>query len=201
MTKEKYRIEGVVIRAVPFKDYDCILSLFTREEGLIKFVVKGAYHAKNGKGSVVVPLSLIEAIYSRGRSELYSCSELAMINPQHSLRQSLPFLEGACEMLKAIEATQLPGKVSSELYQLLLVYLKKLPESIDTKCVSASFYLKTLNYEGLLSSALFPMNEEDRQMVEVLTLCRDFKSLAQLSISPFLANQIKEFFYQSVQNV
>lgn len=196
---EKTRAEGIVIRTLPFKDYDGILSLFTQDEGLIKLVVKGAFNSKNGKGSLTTPLSLVETIYTKGRSELYSCREIAMLNPHHNLRQNLATLEAACEMVHVIEATQLPGKVVPELYQLFLTYLKRLPEACDPACISTSFYLKTLNHEGLLSSNnLFKMSAEERQLIEVLTLCRDFSLLSKLTVEPSLAVQVKEFFQQSI---
>lgn len=196
---EKLRTEGVIIRGIPFKDYDCILSLFTPNDGLIKLFVKGAYHSKNGKGSLIAPLSQIEAVYTKKQSELLNCYEIAMVNPHHHVRQNLSMLEAACEMLKAIESTQLPAKAAPDLYRLFLIYLKKLPEASDPTCISSSFHLKTLSHEGLLASnALFKMAAEERELIEVLALCRDFSLLSKLTIDPALASQVKQLFHQSL---
>lgn len=199
---EKLHIEGVVIRVFPFREYDRILSLFTPQEGLIKFVVKGAFTAKMGKGSHTTPLNLVEAIYTQGKNELHACREMTLIEPHHSLRQNLPTLEAACDMLKTIESTQYPGKAVPELYALFRAYLKRLPEAVDPAAISTSFRLKTLRHEGLLSELeLFPMNTEERQLLEVLALCRDFSLLAKLSIEPAFVSRIHHHLWAKVDGL
>lgn len=43
---EKFTAEGIVVNAIPFRNYDCILTLFTPSEGLVKFFYRGAYSKK-----------------------------------------------------------------------------------------------------------------------------------------------------------
>jgi DNA repair protein RecO (recombination protein O) len=148
---EKLNTEGIVINAIPFRNYDCILTLFTPLDGLVKFFVRGAYSSKKGGGSGITPLSVVEVTYTKGRSDLYSCTEIAVINHHLSLRHNLGILEAACEMLRALSITQQPGKAAPELYQLLLMYLQKLPHFVLPQIISNSFKLKLLRYEGLLA--------------------------------------------------
>lgn len=193
------RIEGLIIREFPFQEYDRIVSLFTPIEGLIKLFVKGSRLTKKGHCHPTAALNVVEAVYTQGRSELYPCRQIEVINNNLKLRQNLPTLEAACDMLQTILSTQLPGKAAPELYQLLLIYIKKLPEMKDPHILSCSFRLKTLRYEGLLNIDAFETTTlEEQQLIEVLTLCRDLKLLALLEIEESLVTKTKNFFLESI---
>lgn len=197
---QKIRVEGIITRASPFGENDRILSLFTPEYGLIKLYVKGAYLSSKNKGSSTNPLNIVEAVCTQGRSELYSCYQIEAINQQISLRQNIDVLEAACDMLNTINTTQLPGKAALKLYQLLLIYLKALPNITQPLILSTSFRLKTLRSEGLLNdSRLFSMTVEEQELIEVITLCRDISLLGQLTISLQLAESVKTFFKKILQ--
>ncbi len=193
------RVEGLIIREIPFQDYDRILSLFTPTEGLIKLFVKGSGRVKEGNSHRTAPLNIVEVVYTQGRTELYPCREITVINNQLQLRKNLSVLESACDMLQTILSTQLPGKSAPELYQLLLIYLRKLPEVGNPNILSTSFRLKTLRYEGLLDyNAFKDLKTEEKQLIEVLSLCRDLKLLALIDIEESLTFKIKDFFLQSL---
>lgn len=221
---EKLNTEGIIVNALPFRNYDCILTLFTPLEGLVKFFVRGAYSSKKGGGSgITTPLSVVEVTYTRGRGDLYSCIEINVINHHLPLRHNLATLEAACEMLQALFATQQPGKTAPELYQLLLMYLQKLPQVLLPQVISNSFKLKLLRYEGMLAflshcsicaellgdtwiheneaycsahtpSEALSLTKEEREFVEILAFCRDFSFLAKMSISGLLCQKIHKLF-------
>ena len=196
------RTEGIIIRAFPFHEYDRIVSLFTPKEGLIKLFVKGAYQTKKGHGGRTSPLNVVEAIYQQKKSELLPCRDIEVINSHSKLRLNLEVLDSACDMLQTVLSTQYPGKASPDIYHLLLNYLEWLPEMEQPQFLSTSFRLKTLRQEGLLDeNSLFRMNEEERQLFEVLTLCNDTSLLAPLTIEETFANKIKDFFVQSISSI
>src|SRR5581483_3573775 len=128
-------------------------------EGIIKLYVKGAYLKQKNNGATSNPLNLVEVIYKKTKSEMYSCYDIQILESHLSLRQSLITLECACDMLQTVILTQFPGKPAPKLYALLLIYLKKLSIVTDPMLFSTSFRLKTLKHEGLLNhSDLFPMS-------------------------------------------
>ncbi len=195
--------EGVVAHALPFQEYDRILTVFTPGNGLIKLFVKGAFSQKKGQGSSTAPLTQIEATCTKGRSELYNCRELDVLNSHLKLRQNLATLDAACDMLQTVLATQMPGKASPDLYQLFLAYLTRLPEASNPLAISTSFRLKTLRHEGLLalSTHLDPtLFDSERQLMEYLAFCRDFQLLASLPVDDILAGKIKNLFQQSLEH-
>lgn len=149
---EKLRTEGIVVNSIPFQDYDRIITVVTPDEGLIKFIFKGSASTKSGKASSTTPLTVAEFIYSKGRSDLLKGHEISPLDHQLALRNNLNTLEAACDMLQIINATQMPGKSCTNLYKLLLAYLKKLPFAHDPATLSTSFRLKTLRHEGMWRS-------------------------------------------------
>jgi DNA repair protein RecO (recombination protein O) len=225
---EKFKTEGVVINAIPFRNYDCILTLFTPIDGLIKLFYRGAYSSKKGSGSGTTnPLSIVEIVYTKGRGDLYSCIEISVINHHLGLRNHLPTLEAACEMLKCISATQMPGKIAPDLYQLLLIYLGKLPQMENPQTLITSFRLKLLRYEGLLAllshcsvcSGLIDevwiykseafccphtplkalsFTKQERSQVEYLAFCRDLSQLSNIEVSTVLSKKIFRLFEESL---
>ncbi|MEI8365255.1 MAG: DNA repair protein RecO [Parachlamydiaceae bacterium] len=224
---DKLTTQGVIIGALPFREYDCILSLFTPYEGLIKLFSKGAYR-KGKAASPVSPLTQIEVIYAKGRTELHPCHEITAINHNLPLRQNLAVLQTACEMLHAIKVTQQPGKPAPELYQLFLTYLHKLPAVASPVALGASFRLKLLRHEGLIGmlshcavcgtmldkawiyegevfchlhhpSHATVVDTEEYDLALVLLYSREFSLLTSLTISPELAEKINGIFEERTQ--
>ncbi|MBA3815242.1 MAG: DNA repair protein RecO [Parachlamydiaceae bacterium] len=220
---EKLRIEGLIIKATPFQDYDRIISVLTPNEGLIKFFFKGSAAAKNNNASSTTPLTVVELIYSKGRSELLKCHEISILNHNLALRNNLAILETACDMLQVVNATQMPGKACSNLYQLLLTFLKNLPTAHDPATLGSSFRLKTLRSEGLwknfsscnqcgcdlMDSYNFEGNtycklhtpphaleisSSERDIFELLAFSRDLPLLNSLPMTQDLINKIKHLF-------
>jgi DNA repair protein RecO (recombination protein O) len=226
---EKYKTEGIVINAIPFRNYDCILTVFTPTEGLIKFFYRGAYSQKKNHGSgTTTPLSIVEIIYTKGRGDLYTCVEAAVLDHHLALRNTLNTLGAACGMIQAIATTQQPGKSAPELYQLLQMYLRKLPLVTDPQTIIGSFRLKLLRYEGMMAflshccvcaktldeawlhdqeaychshtpSKDFLLDKEERSIVEYLAFGRDFSLLAEITLPESLAKKISLLFDESLK--
>jgi recombinational DNA repair protein (RecF pathway) len=79
-------------------------------------------------------------------------------------------------MAKDLLSTQFPGKKSPALYTLFSAYLKKLP-SVKPDILSASFRLKLLQHEGLLSlDTHCSCGNPARQLSEGESTCTKCKS-------------------------
>lgn len=51
--------EGIVLRQFPFSDTSIIVKIFTRDYGLVGFIVKGAKSKKNAKAQLFKPVNLL----------------------------------------------------------------------------------------------------------------------------------------------
>lgn len=218
-------VEGIILRVIPFGDYDQIVSLFTEEVGVIKLFFKGCRSKRDGLPGVCMPLTYVQVVYrERQKSELVSCHEMTLVEPYRFLKQDLTHLETACELLKMVEATQLPGKPAPRLFALLLYFLARLPECVDPAVLVYSFRLKLLKHEGELAfplscsvcqveitaplyyvqeecfcslhvqSGAFSLADDELRLIEHLATSQSFSSLATLMLSQELKGKISYFF-------
>lgn len=51
--------EGIVLRQIPFSDTSLVVKIFTRDFGLISFIIKGAKSKKYSKANLYNPINLI----------------------------------------------------------------------------------------------------------------------------------------------
>lgn len=185
------RSEGIILQTLKYQDDDQIATVFTHDKGILKFFVKGAYRSKNALGS---PLTRAEFIYLVRQSHLHNCREVSLLNTYHSLRTSLSYLETALEMIKAVLESQLENQPAPHLYQLLVVYLEKIPLMPDPLVLAASFHLKVLRHDGLLNFEQGGFNEEEKLLIQLLTLTRSFKDLTAVALPEGFYPKVRAYF-------
>lgn len=140
--------EGIILRVIPFRDHDMIVTLFTREEGVLKLFYSGRGRAR----VACTPLMAVEVVYRERAGEIFGCQKMTCIHAYHHLRRRLVDLQVATDLLTVLLSSQLLGKSVPQLYALLLFYLEKIPQMADPFLLSASFRLKLLKHEGLIAS-------------------------------------------------
>lgn len=147
---ESSRSEGIILQSLPIKDFDLIVTAFTRDFGVLKFYYKNGQSRKRSKGAVSSPLTCAEFIFYRRSSDLNTLSDISVVDVHVDLRNSLEKLEYSCHWLQLILKSQLQGKPSPELYSLLRTFLKALQYFANPPALHGSFYLKLLRHEGLI---------------------------------------------------
>lgn len=150
MREEKQ--EGIVLRSLDFKDREKIITLFTKERGLVSLIVKGITKKKSHLLTLTSPFTHGEYHYSIRRSDLYPFKDGTPITTHHTLRKSLAHIETATTIARSLLSSQLPGKAAPALYRLTLAYLKIVPEIEDPLALSTSFFLKLLLHDGHLTT-------------------------------------------------
>ena len=145
--------EGLILSTLNFRDYDQILTVFTKNLGLIKMIVPRANSRRSQKGTSFNPFVIGEFIYSEQRNSMLRCHEISIVNYQLKLRERLEWLKISAQILHLIQKTQLEAKPTPLLYQLTVTYLENIPLFFCLKTLYVSFYLKTLIHEGL-----YPLN-------------------------------------------
>lgn len=210
--------EGIVLKGMPFQDYDRILTLFSQDTGIIKLIIKGANKPQSGAFPITL-LTHAEFVYTSGKSELFKCNEACVINHHLALRESLPRLEAACDMAQAILASQMPQTPAPALFELFTHYLNNMQRVQHPQLLAGSFRLKILRHEGLFkisqSCALcqcplqtfhlaegdtfcsqhapphqIPFDEEEMIVLAQLAYCRTFSELAEITLTDTLRGKI-----------
>ena len=199
--------DGIILRVIPFRDYDQILTLFTQGAGMIKVIYKSSRSKRKGVQGLCIPLTRVEVIYQERNSEIFSCHEMALVDSYRTLRQKLTDLEVACDLLQIIAGSQLLGKAAPQLYSLLCFYLERIPQTPNPWVLAMSFRLKLLKHEGVIA---FPLicsecggilvksafvretdwrcrdhqlpgsifwEEEELQVIDRLTTCQNYREL------------------------
>ncbi|GAB4186219.1 MAG: hypothetical protein Tsb0015_03840 [Simkaniaceae bacterium] len=217
-------IEGIVLKNFTYREDQRIILVFTREKGLLKFLAKGLFARKSRKISLTSPLTKIECICTPPRSgEFYYFKDISLKDSFETLKTEYHYLEIAGKMVQGILKSQLPEKAAPLLFDLLSSYLRNIPLCQNPLSLLASFYLKILRHEGLLSlpfqcaicekseAAAFwrqdivcsfcaptgslQLSDEEQNLLTNLALLKNFSQTEKLSISQTLAEKVSAFFF------
>lgn len=148
MTQETiFQSEGIVLQSIPFKERDRILTLFTKEGGILKLFMKGKFAFQNGLSE---RFTVGDFLYSQGKGEMFRFCDGSVVDQNLELRTSWEVLEMGEKMCSTLLKSQLPEKEAPELYGFLISFLKKIPlvPSLDT--LWSAFLVKLLKHEGIL---------------------------------------------------
>jgi DNA repair protein RecO (recombination protein O) len=143
-------IEGIVLRSQDYKEAHRIITLFT-PEGLLSLIVRGISRKNTRLLSLTTPFCHGEYHFRRGRSELFSFRDGTVLDDHFDLRGSLASLQTAGALASAILSSQLAGKPAPALFLLYKAYHKQAALFKNPGALLASFYLKLLKHEGLIS--------------------------------------------------
>lgn len=144
-----YCSEGIILQILNFQDYDRILTVFSCQEGLIKLIVKGANRLGQQFNVCATPFTCAEFIYTKGKSDLFKCREISILQQNLGLRNRLSSLEAASDMSHALLSSQGQHDPAPHLYRLFKSYLEKIAHFNDPYTLAASLRLKILRHDGL----------------------------------------------------
>jgi DNA repair protein RecO (recombination protein O) len=151
---QEEKIEGIVVRAQDYKERHRIITLFS-PQGMLSLIVKGISRKNARLLTLTTVFSYGEYIYRTGRSELFLFLDGTVLSTHLALRQNLQFLQTAGALANAILASQMAGKPAPALFTLYKSYHAQVPSFKNPAPLLASFYLKLLKHEGLLSVTPF----------------------------------------------
>ncbi|QJA08019.1 DNA repair protein RecO [Romboutsia sp. CE17] len=140
--------QGIVLKAVRYKENDVILTIFTRKLGKIAAMAKGA---KKNKSSLLSSSQLFS--YSnytlKKYGNMYRVSQSDVIKSFYDLSYDLEAFSYATYITKLVESSTLENQTNNRLFVLLAqtLYLYT-QENIDKQFITRAFELKFLDYIG-----------------------------------------------------
>lgn len=140
--------QGIVLKAVRYKDNDLILTIFTRKLGKIAALAKGA---KKNKSSLLSSSQLFS--YSnytlKKHGNMYRVNQSDTIKSFYDLSYDLEAFSYATYITKLVESSTLENQTNNRLFVLLAqtLYLYTL-DNVDKQFVTRAFELKFLDYIG-----------------------------------------------------
>lgn len=145
--------EGIVLKAIEFRERMRIITVMTQKFGIISLIIKGLGGKNHRLMNLSTPLTRAEFIFKQRKNELWRFLDGTILDLHRPLRVELSRLETAQHMLHRILQTQLPHKPSPHLYALLKSFLHNLKTTTDPELLQIAFTLKFLSHEGQLSTS------------------------------------------------
>ena len=137
--------EGVVLKVHALGDTSRIVSAYTREHGLLKFVAKGARKAPSRFGFALEPLSRSRFVfYFKPDRDLHLLSQAEVIDPLGSRIADLARLAHAQAALELVDRLVWGEEAHGELYDLLLATLAGCADApvVSLAAVTLAFQLQ-----------------------------------------------------------
>ena len=157
--------QGIVLKAVRYKENDVILTLFTRKLGKVSAIAKGA-----NKSSLLSSAQLFSyANYTlKRKGNMYTVNQSDTIKSFYDISYDIEAFSYATYITKLVEGSTCENQTNNRLFILLAqtLYLYT-QENTDKKFITRAFELKFLDYIGFrpvvnrwsIKSAIFNIYE------------------------------------------
>lgn len=144
-----YNDYGIILGNYDFSESDKILNIYTKENGLVRAIAKGAKKPKSKIAGKTDQLSCCYFQFARGKN-LDVISDCSQINSFKLLRSNLDRLSYAILFLEIVNsfAHELESE-SEHIYDLLYSKLDELQTIVDIDLFAIHFVLEFLSIHGL----------------------------------------------------
>ena len=126
------KTEAIVVKRTPYTDHSAVVKLFTREFGLLPFLIQGL-HGKHNKNSLFQPGTLVEVVFHKQNKGMMRAKEVSLVSgwgyshyPIHDQVRWF-FLELLSHVLHEEQPEELLFETSKATFQKLNDGCKELP--------------------------------------------------------------------------
>lgn len=144
-------MEGIVLKAIDFRERQRIVTIFTPDEGLITVFISRISPKNPERINLSTPLTRADWQVKVRKNDLWSLQDASILDLHLPLRQNFDRLQAARLMIERVLKTQLPHKPAPKLYALFKTFLKSLTTTENPALLELTFALKLMRHEGLLS--------------------------------------------------
>ncbi|WP_130806638.1 DNA repair protein RecO [Senegalia massiliensis] len=142
-----FKVQGIVLKAINFNDWDKILTIYTKQHGKIQAIAKGVRRPKSKNISSTQVFSLSEFILYKGK-KLYNLNQSETIKSYYPLRDNLEKLSYASYILELTNAGLIEEETNTKIFELLLKTLDIIVEEEKYDQITRAFELKFISYLG-----------------------------------------------------
>ncbi len=138
-----------ILESIRWHESSKIITLYTREEGIVKVIARGALRNKSPFSGRLETLYLVHAVVSQKESrELQILTQVDILDPFETLRtdlQRLPYALAVAELLKKIFEK---GHADTVFFDFVLTIIRALSQARQPQYVFIYFLLKFISYLG-----------------------------------------------------
>lgn len=140
--------EGIVLRQINFNESDKILTIFSKENGKIQAIAKGARRPKSNLLSSTQTFTYGEYTFYKGRN-FYHINQGDVIQSFYSIREDLNKLAYGTYLIELVDAGIVEEEANEKLFQLLIKSLSTLIDmNKDFLKLVIAFELKYASFIG-----------------------------------------------------
>jgi DNA repair protein RecO (recombination protein O) len=145
------KAEGIVIRSMKMGETSKLVTLFTRELGILKIVAKGSRASKSRIGAALEPLTVSRIVYyQKENRELQFLSQADIVEFFPNLPADLEKWGYANACGELISRSQIGAEATPKLYPILLNTLRAMNESpAEPRACFWGFQMKLLSILGV----------------------------------------------------
>ncbi len=144
-----HKSEAVVLRRSDYSETSLILTLFTRESGLLRGIAKGAKRSKGLFDAGLEPFVRCAVVHLDRRNQgLAVLTEAAVLETFPGLSRSLDRLNAAWFAAELLPAMSEQSDPLPRLYDLLVEFLETLTDADSTDTLALAFALQVLAQVG-----------------------------------------------------
>jgi DNA repair protein RecO (recombination protein O) len=193
------RSEAIVLRSQALRETSLILTLYTKDFGKIKGIVRGVRgpHAQYGGSSLELFAHDEIIFYERKTSDIFTVSQCDLVDFFNPIRQSLERLAYASYIAELLDSVTSLGDKNEEVFTLILNSLKLLSGESSARRVARIFEIKLLGLLGLMPTLASCVNcgkgvdaSAKFSIVEGGLICKDCLS-ADKNAVPILPGTVK----------
>ncbi|MEG0050633.1 MAG: DNA repair protein RecO [Terrisporobacter sp.] len=160
--------QGIVLKAVTYKENDLILTIFTRKLGKIAAIARGAKKSK----SALLSSSQIFAYANftlKKEGNMYRVTQSEIIKSFYNLSYNFEAFSYATYILKMIDNSLIENQSNNRLFILLAQSLYLFcEEEVDMEYITLCFELKYLDYIGFKPIVSICVNCYNKELNEVV---------------------------------
>ena len=143
------RIEGIIIKDASYSETSKLLTLITKEHGVINLLAKGAKTLKSPLRSTTTKLThgYFNIIYKENR--LSTLKEVDIIDYYKNIKKDINKISYATYILELVE--QVTKQIyNEEVFNNLIAALKKIEQNMNPLVITNILELKCLDYLGVM---------------------------------------------------
>ena len=124
------RVEAIILQHTDWGEADCILRLYTREQGKLRAIAKGARKLKSRKAGHLEPFMRSRLMLAQGR-DMWIVTQAELIEAYDALRQNLESTARMAYVIELLDRLTYEEGQNWQLFDLVSSTLSRLVEQAD----------------------------------------------------------------------
>jgi len=144
-----YRCEAVILGYTPLGEADLLVTMFTRDQGKVRAVGKGARRSTSKSVGHLEPLTVVKMSMAHGRS-MDIISQAEVLNSFSTLKEDLTGITKGQYLAEMVDGFGTEASPNPSLYQLMIDTLRVVEADPESEMALRYFEFHLLQVSGLM---------------------------------------------------